>query len=115
MMRCWSCGKVTGVIGRPARSDQCPHCRADLRSCRQCKFYDPAAARSCRESRAEPPVEKERSNFCDYYVAAEAPVGGARNESAAAPAGAPPGPARSPAEEARAALDALFKDGPRRS
>jgi hypothetical protein len=112
VIRCWSCGKVTGVIGRPSRSDQCPHCRADLRACRQCKHYDPAAANACRETRAEPPSEKDRSNFCDFYVAAEAPVGGARNEAAveAGPA-APLGPARSPAEEARAAFDALFKKG----
>ena len=68
MIRCWSCGKVTGVIGRPARSDQCPHCKDDLRSCRQCQFYDPETARACREDRAEPPVEKERSNFCDFFT-----------------------------------------------
>lgn len=109
MIRCWSCGKVTGVIGRPARSDQCPHCKADLRCCRQCGFYAPDAASQCRETRAEVPVEKERSNFCDFYKAAESPVGGASNAAAPSITAPAAGVARSPVEEARTALDNLFK------
>lgn len=112
MIRCWACGKVTGVIGRPARSALCPHCKADLRTCRGCQFWAPDTGTQCRETRAEPPVEKEKSNFCEYFKAAENPVGGAVNQAAvAAAAAAPSGPAQTPQEKAKADLEALFSFG----
>jgi len=71
MHRCWNCGKVTGIMGRPARTDDCPYCRAELRCCRGCKFYDANLSGQCSEERAEPLPEKEKVNFCDFFVAVE--------------------------------------------
>jgi hypothetical protein len=42
-------------------------CRADLRVCLNCVFYDPLAAHHCRERRAEPVLEKDAGNFCEYF------------------------------------------------
>ena len=42
-------------------------CRADLRVCLNCMFYDPAVAHQCRERRAEPVLEKDVGNFCEYF------------------------------------------------
>jgi len=42
-------------------------CRADLRVCLNCAFYDPRVAQQCRERRAEPVLEKEAGNFCEYF------------------------------------------------
>ena len=42
-------------------------CRADLRVCLNCQFYDPRAAYQCRERRAEPVLEKNVGNFCEYF------------------------------------------------
>ena len=42
-------------------------CRADLRVCLNCVFYDRSAAYQCRERRAEPVLEKEVGNFCEYF------------------------------------------------
>jgi len=83
---------------RVGRRDACPTCSAELRSCRHCRFYDPTAYNACHEPQAERVLDKERANFCDYFVFAS----GARGATEA------PGPASSGAA-ARAKLDALFR------
>ena len=42
-------------------------CRADLRVCLNCAFYDPRVAQQCRERRAEPVLDKDVGNFCEYF------------------------------------------------
>jgi len=42
-------------------------CRADLRVCLNCAFYDPRVAQQCRERRAEPVQEKHVGTFCEYF------------------------------------------------
>ena len=42
-------------------------CRADLRACLNCAHYDPRVAQQCRERRAEPVLEKQVGNFCEYF------------------------------------------------
>jgi hypothetical protein len=92
--RCYRCDRDQGVIERVGRRDTCPACKADLHCCYNCEFYDPSFHNQCRESQAERQVDKERSNFCDYFqfrhrAAGEKPPGGA--------------------EKARTALDTLFR------
>jgi hypothetical protein len=44
----------------------------------QCKFYDPGSYNECREVSAERVVDKERANFCDFFIlkgSKENPVG----------------------------------------
>lgn len=50
-----------------ARSDTCPHCRADIRCCKMCQHYDVKAYNECREPSADRIVDKEKANFCDYF------------------------------------------------
>jgi len=64
---CWNCGKSTDIEGRIMRSDACPHCLADLRCCRGCRFFDPTARWQCRETIDAPIPNKDKSNFCDYF------------------------------------------------
>ena len=59
------------VTGRVGRGESCPSCGADMHCCRNCEFYDPAAYNECREPQAERVLEKDRSNFCDYFQLAE--------------------------------------------
>jgi hypothetical protein len=42
-------------------------CRADLRVCLNCAHYEPRVAQQCRERRAEPVLEKNLGNFCEYF------------------------------------------------
>ncbi len=50
------------------RRDECPKCRADLHSCKNCQHYDRAAYNECKEPQADRVQEKDRSNFCDYFT-----------------------------------------------
>jgi hypothetical protein len=68
MIRCSFCEKEIEVNGTVIRSDTCPHCGHDLRCCVQCKFYDPGSYNECKEVSAERVVDKERANFCDYFI-----------------------------------------------
>lgn len=60
-----------------------------------CEFYDTAVARFCREPVAEEVHEKERANFCDYFVAS--PAAYVASDSA-------------PAKQAQRDLERLFGD-----
>ncbi|MBU0728957.1 MAG: hypothetical protein KKE17_10445 [Proteobacteria bacterium] len=68
MKSCFSCGRETDIDGKPARGDACHHCGADLKVCRNCRFYDEAAYNECREPQAERIVDKDRANFCEYFA-----------------------------------------------
>jgi len=74
------------------RNDLCPHCSRDLRCCRQCKFYDIHAYNGCKEVMAERVVDKERANFCEYFVLRGSSHGKGSKE-----------------QDARKALEALFR------
>ena len=95
-MICWKCKKEI-PLEKPARSDECPLCHADLHVCRACEFYESGAHNDCRESSAEFVSDKERGNFCDYFRLSNK-AGSASNTSAG----------KSKADAARDAFNALF-------
>lgn len=66
---CFKCGcklqlSDTSQIGR---RETCHNCQADLHVCRNCQHYDPKAYNECHEPQAERVLEKQESNFCDYF------------------------------------------------
>lgn len=64
---CFSCHK-SFELGLPAgRRDNCPHCYADAKVCRNCRFHDKGAYHECTEPQAEWVEDKEKGNFCDYF------------------------------------------------
>ena len=91
-MQCVFCRGVVNAGDHISRTETCPQCGRDLRCCKQCKFYDPHAYNDCREVAAERIVDKERANFCDYFV----PRGSTRKNV-------------NRVQEAKKALEALFK------
>ena len=64
---CHNCGEPWTLSGQPGRGETCMKCRADLRACLNCAHYDPRMAHQCRERRAEPVLEKNAGNFCEYF------------------------------------------------
>lgn len=96
---CWKCGKDLSYYANSviSRSEGCPACGADIRSCKNCKFYEPGAHYDCHETVDELVQDKERGNFCDYF---------SLNPKAASKADGASGP--SAAEKARSAFDSLF-------
>lgn len=67
-IQCFNCQKSFSLDStQVGRRDECPHCYADLHSCKACKFYDTTAYNECREPMADRITEKEKANFCDYF------------------------------------------------
>jgi hypothetical protein len=65
---CHACSadlEIDDTVGRAAR---CPRCSGDLRCCLNCRFHDIASYNDCAEPMAERVLEKDRANFCDYFV-----------------------------------------------
>jgi len=95
MKVCHRCKKELEVGNRVGRKETCPFCGTDLRVCLNCRFYDVSAYNQCREPQAERVVDKDRSNFCEYFVFGEA--GKQRGREGKTP-------------DAKATLEAFFKN-----
>lgn len=63
---CWHCGTDLSHLDF-GRQEVCGKCGRDTRVCKNCGFYERGAHNDCREPQAERVVDKERSNFCDYF------------------------------------------------
>lgn len=96
-MICWKCGNAVDYAPgvRVGTRDTCPRCDSDLRSCRNCRHYDPAKHNQCAETQAEWVRDKEASNYCDYFSPAAGRHAGA--------------PASGGADDAKKKFDSLFK------
>ncbi len=84
--RCYRCGAATGEVDAVGRRDTCLRCGSELHCCRNCRFYDRSYHNECREPQAERQVEKERSNFCEYFslgAGVPAPVAGGERDARA--------------------------------
>lgn len=64
--RCWNCSTQLSPLDY-GRADTCSKCGKDTKVCKNCAFYDPNYNNECKETQADRVVEKERSNFCDYF------------------------------------------------
>lgn len=92
---CHHCGAPVPIAEPIPRDSACESCGKDLRACVNCRHYDASYNNACTETMADPVVEKDRRNFCEYfYFSREAFRGSA------------PGPDR--AADARAKLAGLF-------
>lgn len=93
MAVCRVCNKPVAVEGKIARTAVCPSCQSDLHCCLNCTFYDKTVHNQCRETLAEWTADKEKANFCDYFVFSDRAVSAAGNSP----------------ETSRKKLDDLFK------
>jgi hypothetical protein len=65
---CWRCGAAVKPEQRPiTRLELCRRCSADLHVCRMCRSYNPRMTGHCDHDHAEPPLDRERANFCQYF------------------------------------------------
>jgi len=96
MRYCFRCGSEISGTQRVLKDQECPGCGQDLHCCRNCRFHDPGLSNQCSEPQADLVVDKERSNFCEFFAFAQR--------------GGPPGKRVSEAESARETWKKLFKD-----
>jgi hypothetical protein len=117
---CHQCGAQVRVDEPLARDAECGSCGGDLRCCLNCRHYDTHFNNSCRETEAEPVVDKNRRNFCEFFSFTREPfvkAGSGREAEArkkleglfrgrlsAAP---------SPSEDAKKRLESLFRKADR--
>ena len=67
-LTCWNCGENLDDLPRPiTRHNNCPKCYEALHCCMLCKHYRTNDATPCEHDRAEPPVNKENANFCEFF------------------------------------------------
>lgn len=74
MKRCHACLNVLEIRFPVGRRETCPSCGADLHCCLNCTHYSVGAYNDCREIQAERVLEKDRSNFCAFFVFRDARV-----------------------------------------
>ncbi|WP_372653297.1 hypothetical protein [Halobacteriovorax sp.] len=69
-INCHSCSKTLDLEqnSKILRSEECPYCYASIHCCKMCGFYDQTAYNECRETNADRIVEKDKANFCDYFI-----------------------------------------------
>jgi hypothetical protein len=116
--QCHQCGAAVSVDEPLARDAECGSCGGDLRCCMNCRHYDTHFNNSCRETEADPVVDKNRRNFCEFFSFTREPfvkAGSGREVEArkklerlfggASPSGA------GKSEEARKRLESLFREG----
>ena len=94
--QCHHCGAAVRLDEPLPRDAECVACGQDLRCCVNCRHYDTAYNNSCRETEAEPVVDKHRRNFCEFFSFSPAPFVKQANAREA---------------DARAKLSSLFKGG----
>ena len=93
---CYKCLNELDIpSGKAGFRDECPKCKCDLHICKNCIHYDQSAYNECHEPNADRVLEKERANFCDYFVFKNLPT--------------KPTKGGGPAEDPRKKLDDLFK------
>lgn len=67
VVRCSNCSNIIDTLGAISFTDQCNKCKADLHSCKNCAFFDPAARFECKKPiQARIPKKAER-NMCMQF------------------------------------------------
>ena len=67
-LECWNCGTSLDDLPRPiTRHNNCSECFESLHCCRLCRRYRPRDTITCTDDRADPPINKENANFCDFF------------------------------------------------
>ncbi len=68
--RCAQCAKTLPPGFTEIELDsKCPHCNADLHTCKNCSFFDPSSRLECSEPIPERVVQKDQANLCPYFEA----------------------------------------------
>lgn len=100
VLRCALCGAVVPPPVEIDTGSQCPKCRADLRSCKNCRNFDTSAQFECTEPIPERIPKKDVRNTCEFFVARTS-IERETRDSGGGTNGKPFDP--------RAAFDSLFK------
>jgi hypothetical protein len=106
VLRCSLCGVIVPPSLQIGYESQCPKCRGDLHSCKNCRHFDTSAQFECTQPLRERVTKKDIRNRCELFVAKTSieretrDSGGGNNSPSVSPTNA---------SDARSAFDNLFK------
>lgn len=70
VFRCAICGAaLPPTFTEIAPTSECPSCGADLHSCKNCAYFDPASRFECSQPIPERISPKDARNLCEYFEA----------------------------------------------
>ena len=69
VLRCSLCGAIVPPPVQIDLSSQCPKCKADLRTCKNCSHFDTGAQFECTEPIPQRITKKDVRNTCEFFVA----------------------------------------------
>ena len=104
VLRCSLCGVIVPPPVEIGFESQCPKCRADLHTCKNCRHFDTSAALECTQSIQERITKKDVRNRCELFVAKTSIERETRDSGGGNSAISP-----ASASDARSAFDNLFK------
>ncbi len=107
VLRCSLCGVIVSSEVSIGLESQCPKCKADLRTCKNCRHFDTGAQFECTQNIPERVTKKDVRTTCEFFVARTS----IERETRDSGGSVAKEPAVSPtnAQDARNAFDNLFK------
>jgi len=68
VVRCAMCGvALPASFGEITPLSQCPKCKADLHTCKNCVFFDPSTRFECSQPIAVRVIRKDAQNGCETF------------------------------------------------
>src|SRR5688572_14896919 len=69
VLRCSLCGTIVPPPINITPESRCPKCKADLRSCKNCRHFDTSAQFECTQSIPQRITKKDLRNNCEFFMA----------------------------------------------
>src|SRR5215467_5613018 len=106
VLRCSLCGTIVPPPVDIRFDSQCSKCKADLRSCKNCRHFDTAARFECTQEIPERITKKDLRNNCEFFMARTS-IERETRDSGGGNGGGQVSPMKP--SDARSAFDNLFK------
>jgi hypothetical protein len=68
MSFCYKCHREIASEVSIRRHDLCPYCSSALHCCKNCLYYDEFSPNKCSELAADWVPDKEKANFCEFFM-----------------------------------------------
>jgi hypothetical protein len=106
VLRCALCGTIVPPPINIQHESQCPKCKADLHSCKNCRHFDTSKQFECTQAIPVRITKKDLRNNCEFFMA-RASIERETRDSGGGGGTNTPNPVRP--SDARSAFDNLFK------
>jgi hypothetical protein len=108
VLRCSLCGTIVPPPVDIQHESQCSKCKADLHSCKNCRFFDTSAQFECTQPIPERITKKDLRNTCEFFTARTSIERETRDSGGGGGGNGPSAPTTKPSD-ARSAFENLFK------